>query len=126
MSDADVMVRLAEIEAQIQELKAVQDLLLRLLSTTRPLSSLLEYYGANETKEQALYRFLDELVELSRAPKHRHPTFTTFKVRLGELFPELRGDRQFVQLLIDTLKVERPAYRELYTYMASHHWPVWD
>jgi hypothetical protein len=46
--------------------------------------------------------------------------------RLGEIFPNLRGDRQFVQLLIDTLRVERPAYRDLYAYMDSHHWPVWD
>lgn len=126
MSDVDVKDRLAGIEAEIQELKAMQDLLLRLVSTIRPLSSLLKYYGANESKEQGLYRLLDELVELTRAPKHRHPTFNTFKVRLGELFPDLRGDREFVQLLIDTLKVERPAYRELHTYMASHHWPVWD
>jgi hypothetical protein len=126
VSDADVKSRLAEIEAEIQELKAMQDLLLRLLSTTRPLSSLLKYYGANETKEQGLYRLLDDLVELTRAPKHRHPTFNTFKVRLGELFPELRGDREFIQLLIDTLKVERPAYKQLHAYMASHRWPVWD
>ena len=126
MSDSDVMARLTEMENQIQELKAVQDLLLRLVSTTRPLAGLLEYYGANETKEQALYKFLDELVDLTRAPKHRHPTFSIFKVRLGELFPELRGDRQFVQLIIDTLRVERPAYRELHQYMASHRWPVWD
>jgi hypothetical protein len=126
VAESDVMARLAEIEAQIQELKAVQDLLLRLASTTRPLSGLLEYYGAKETQEQGLYKFLDELVELTRAPKHRHPTFGLFKIRLGELFPELRGDRQFVQLIIDTLKVERPAYRELHQYMMSHGWPVWE
>jgi hypothetical protein len=42
------------------------------------------------------------------------------------LFPELRGDRQFVQLIIDTLRVERPAYRELHRYMTSHGWPVWE
>jgi hypothetical protein len=126
VAESDVMARLAEIEAQIQELKAVQDLLLRLASTTRPLSGLLEYYGAKETQEQGLYKFLDELVELTRAPKHRHPTFGLFKIRLGELFPELRGDRQFVQLIIDTLRVERPAYRELHQYMTTHGWPVWE
>jgi hypothetical protein len=31
-----------------------------------------------------------------------------------------------VQLLIDTLRVERSAYRELHDFMAAHHWPVWD
>lgn len=126
MPDSDVPARLAAIESQLQELKSVQDLILRLLSTTRPLSNLLEYYGATETNEQALYRLLDELAERIRGPKHREPTFGLFNVRLGEIFPGLRGDRQFVQLLIDTLKVERPAYREVHRYMDDHHWPVWD
>jgi hypothetical protein len=124
--DSDITARLSAIELQLEELRAVQDLLLRLLSTTRPLSSMLEYYGATESKEQALYRFLDELVEQVRGPQHRQPTFASFKVRLGGIFPELRDDRAFCQLLIDTLKVERPAYRELHAYMARHRWPVWD
>jgi hypothetical protein len=126
VSDSDVTARLTELEAQVRELKSLQELVLRLLSTTRPLSSMLEFYGATESKEQALYRLLDELVERTRGPKHREPSFGLFKVRLGEIFPELREDRQFVQLLIDTLKVERPAYKELHGYMADHHWPVWD
>lgn len=126
MSDSDVTARLAAIESQLEELKAIQDLLLRLLSTTRPLSSMLEYYGSTESKEQALYRLLDELVEQVRGPQHRQPTFGAFKVRLGGIFPELRDDKEFFQLLIDTLKVERPAYRELHAYMVNHRWPIWD
>jgi hypothetical protein len=126
MSEPDVTTRLAALEAEVEELKAVQALLLRLLSTTRPLSGMLEYYGATESTEQALYRYLDEMVERIRGPQHGHPTFSAFQVRIGGLFPQLRGDRQFVQLLIDTLKVERPAYAELYRYMQQHHWPVWD
>ena len=47
-------------------------------------------------------------------------------MRLDEMFPQQRGDRTFVQTLIDTLKVDRPAYRELHVYMASHGWPSWD
>ena len=126
MPESDPTARLAAIEAQIEELKSIQELLLRLLSTTRPLAKLLEYYGATDTKEQALYRLLDELVERIRGPKFREPTFGSFVQRLGEIFPDMRGDREFVQLLMDTLRVERPAYRELHGYMAAHHWPVWD
>ena len=126
MPESDVTARLTELEAQVQELKAVQDLLLRLLSTTRPLSSLIEYYGATESTEQALYRLLDEMVERLRGPEHAQPSFGDFKLRIGGLFPQLRGDRQFIQLLIDTLKIERPPYQELYGYMTQHHWPVWD
>ena len=126
MSDADVTARLAALETEIEELRAVQNLLLRLLSTTRPLASVLEYYGATESTEQALYRYLDEMVERVRGPQRGQPTFSAFQVRIGGLFPQLRGDRAFMQLLIDTLRVERPAYAELYRYMNEHHWPVWD
>ena len=104
----------------------MQDLMLRLLSTARPLSSVLQSYGATESRERGLFRLLDELVENARGPTHLQPTFGHFKVRLGEIFPELRGDKQFVQLLIDTLRIERPAYRQLHAYMATHNWPVWD
>jgi hypothetical protein len=121
-----VNARLTALEKEVQELKAVQDVLLRVMSTTRPLSGMLEYYGATESKEQALYRFLDEMVEGVRGPEHRHPSFGAFRIRLAGIFPEYRGDRDFTQLLIDTLKIERPAYRELHRYMTDHHWPVWD
>ena len=104
----------------------MQELMLRLLSTAKPLSNLLQYYGATETREQALYRMLDDFAERISGPKHREPTFGQFKVRLGEIFPDLRDDRTFVQLIIDTLKVERPAYQQLHGYMTTHHWPVWD
>ena len=125
MSDADVTARLAALETEIEELRAVQSLLLRLLSTTRPLASVLEYYGATESTEQALYRYLDEMVERVRGPRHGQPTFSAFQVRIGGLFPQLRGDRAFMQLLIDTLKVERPAYQKLHAYATAQGWPQW-
>jgi hypothetical protein len=120
------MARIAELETEVHELKSMQELMLRLLSTTKPLSNLLQYYGATETREEAVYHLLDELAERIRGAEDRRPTFGPFKVRLSEIFPELRDDRQFVQLIIDTLKVERPAYKELHDYMATHRWPVWD
>ena len=126
MSDSDLLGRIETLEAQVQELKSVQDLLTRLLATTRPLDNVLEFYGATDAAEQALYGLLDELLAASRAPKPRQPTFSYFQMRLAEIFPALRGDRAFMQTLIDTLKVDRPAYRELHAYMAAHHWPSWD
>ena len=78
VSETDVTARLAAMESQIEELKSVQELLLRLLSTSRPISKLLEYYGATDTNEQSLYKLLDELVERIRGPKFREPTFGSF------------------------------------------------
>ena len=47
--------RLSRLEARVEELEALQQLLVRLMSTTRPLSDVLERWGATETQEQALY-----------------------------------------------------------------------
>ena len=44
---------------------------------------------------------------------------------MDSIFPSLRGDREFIALVIDTLKLERPAYRELHAYMAANNWPTW-
>ena len=125
MTDPEVLDRLSLLEAKVQELQSVQDLLLRLLSTSRPLAHLLEYYGATEASEKAFYGLLDELLASTQGPKARHPTFAYFQMRLGEIFPALKGDRAFIQTLIDTLKADRAAYRELYQYMAEHGWPNW-
>ena len=126
MAELDLQGRVEALETQVAELKSVQDLLMRLLSTTRPLANLLEYYGATDAAEQALYGLLDELLAASRGPKQRQPTFSFFQMRLSEIFPALRADRGFVQTLIDTMKVDRPAYRELHDYMTAHGWPKWD
>jgi hypothetical protein len=125
VTDQDVLDRLATLEARVQELQSVQDLLLRLLSTSRPLANLLEYFGATEAAAQALYQLLDEMLAGVHGPAPRHPTFNYFQMRLNEIFPALRGDRTFVQTLIDTLKTDRAAYRELHTYMTEHGWPAW-
>ena len=126
MTDLDLQGRVEALEAQVAELKSVQDLLMRLMSTTRPLANLLEYYGSTDAAEQALYNLLDELLAASRGPKPRQPTFSYFRMQLVEIFPALRADRAFVQTLIDTMKVDRPAYRELHAFMEAHGWPKWD
>jgi hypothetical protein len=32
------------------------------------------------------------------------------------------GDEDFARMVIDTLRVERPAYRELHAWATTHHW----
>jgi hypothetical protein len=122
----DLAARVGQLEVEMEELRAINDLVLRLLSTTRPLARVLEQYGATETQEQALYRLLDRLNERIRGPERDRTSFGVFKRGLFEIFGARQDDREFVQLLIDTLKIERPAYRELHQYMVSHRWPVWD
>ena len=37
----------------------------------------------------------------------------------------VRGNQQFVSLLLDTLKVDRAAYQKLYGYVSAEGWPKW-
>ena len=70
MSDTsnDPLARVADLEARVEQLEAVQELLLRLLSTTRPLAGVLEQYGATKTQEQAFYQLLDGLADRTNGP----------------------------------------------------------
>jgi len=111
-----------DLEARVAHLEMMQDLLFRLMSMTRPLSNVLEQFGATRTQEQELLKFLDELVERSRGPERGRPSRAHFEMHVGEILPSLRGNREFLQLLMDTLKVERPAYRELHEYMTAQGW----
>jgi hypothetical protein len=124
-TNPDLAARLADMEARIRELDAVQQLILRILSTTKPLDTVLEQYGATETQARALYKLLDELVTRVRGREQDRPTFAYFQMQLENIFPSLRNDREFTCLVIDTLKIERAAYRELSSYCATCGWPAW-
>jgi hypothetical protein len=100
----------------------MQDLLLRLVSISRPLSNMLEQFGATRTQEQDLLKFLDELCARCSGPERNHPSRAHFEMHVGQILPTQRGNKEFLQLLMDTLKVERPAYRELHDYMVKQGW----
>ena len=91
MADSDLSGRVEALETQVAELKSVQDLLMRLLSTTRPLANLLRFYGATDAAEQALYQLLDELLAASRGPRPRQPTLQLLPDAAGRDFPALRA-----------------------------------
>jgi hypothetical protein len=125
MSDSDnASSRLVDLEARVRELEAVQQLILRIMSTTKPLGGVLDQYGATETQEQEFYKLLDDLVVRAKGREQDQPTFAYFQMRLEQIFPALRHDHEFTQLIIDTLKVDRIAYRDFYAYTVAHHWPT--
>ena len=119
-----VDVRLSELEAHMAQLDMVQQLLLRLMAIMHPLSNMLGQYGATSTQEQELLHYLDELAgRVHSLERNRRPMFEHFEDRIGEILPALRNDPTFLRLIIDTLRVERAAYRELYDYMVEQGWP---
>ena len=75
---------------------------------------MLDQFGATETQQRAFYALLDTLVARARGREQDRPTFAYFEMQLDQILTALRGDRAFTRLLIGTLKLERPSYRELH------------
>lgn len=118
----DKPLTLADLDARLREVEAIQEMMLRILSTTKPLDNVLEQYGATDTQQRACYALLDDLATRTKGRQNELPTFPFFEMRMNEIFPAMRQDREFLRLIIDTLKVERAAYRSLHAYMAAHRW----
>jgi len=119
--DDDLAAKIADLDARLSEVEALQALTLRILSTTRPLDAVLAQYGASQAQQQALYRLLDSLAARTRGPERERPTRSYFQMQLTEIFPH-QEDRAFLDLIVDTLRIEQPLYRDLYAYMTAQGW----
>ena len=118
----DKPLTLGDLDARLREVEALQEMMLRILATTKPLDNVLDQYGATDTQERATYALLDDLAARTTGRENERPTFPYFEMKMGDIFPALRRDRAFLMLVIDTLKVERAAYRALHAYMTAHAW----
>jgi len=121
MSD-DTTPTLADLDARLRAVEALQELTLRLLSITKPLDNVLDHSGATETQKRATYALLDELATRAGGRENDRPTPGYFEMKLTEIYPAMRHDREFRCTIIDTLKVERAAYRALHEYMEANGW----
>jgi hypothetical protein len=118
--------RIAALEAKVQELDALVNLALRLLAVEKPISDLLKRFGASEAEELAVHQLLDEVAQRAQQGGIYAPSFGGFVNELNQRFPAVRGDREFVALLLDTLRIDRPAYQRLHAYVSSQKWPQWS
>ena len=117
--------RIAALEAKVQELDALVSLAFRLLSIEKPISAVLDRYGATETEDLAVHALLDDMAQRAEQGGMYAPSFGGFVGELFARFPSVRGNREFVSLLLDTLKLDRPAYRKLHAFISAQGWPQW-
>ena len=114
--------RVAALETKLQEVEAIANLALRLLAVEKPVSSLLGRYGATESEDLSVHALLDDVAMRAGQGGMYAPSLGGFANELGERFPAVRGDREFMSLLLDRLKMDRPAYRKLHDYMSAAGW----
>ena len=118
--------RIAALEAKVQELDTLVNLALRLLAVDKPVSALLERYGASEAEDVAVHALLDDLARRAEQGGMYAPSFGGFVNELYTRLPSIRGDKEFIALLLDTLRVDRPSYQRLHAYIAAQGWPQWS
>jgi hypothetical protein len=117
--------RIAALEAEIHELRALINVALRLSAADKPVSALLARFGATEAETLAVHALLDDVVKRVQAGGFYTPSFTGFLSDLVKVCPAARGDREFVVLLLETLKIDRPAYQQLHAFVSAQAWPQW-
>jgi hypothetical protein len=118
--------RIAALESKVQELETLVNLAIRLLAVEKPVSAVLERYGATEAEDLAVHALLSDMAARAERGGMYAPSFGGFINDLSERFPSTRGNREFVSLLLDTLKLDRPAYQKLHAYILREGWPQWS
>jgi hypothetical protein len=95
---------------------------LRLLSLEKPVSALLQSNGAGQAEELAVHALLDDLAGRVERGGICTPSLAGFEQELGQRFPKVRGNREFVSLLMDALKIYRPSYRAIHAFTFRERW----
>ena len=114
--------RLTALENKAQELEAMVALALRLLSLEKPVSALLQNYGASQAEELAVHAMLDDVARRAEQGGIYTPSLAGFEQELGQKFMKVRGNREFVTLLLDAMKIDRPTYRALHAFTVRERW----
>jgi hypothetical protein len=117
--------RIAALEAKVHELEALVNVSLRLSAADKPVSALLARFGATEAETLAVHALLDDIVKRIQAGGFYTPSFTGFLSDLGKVCPAAKSDREFVVLLLEMLKLDRPTYQQLHAYATAQNWPQW-
>ena len=75
--------RIAALEAKVHELDALVNLALRLIALEKPVSAMLERFGATDVENRAVHTFLDEVARRAEQGGMYAPSFAGFVERSG-------------------------------------------
>jgi hypothetical protein len=108
--------RIATLERRIDGLEGHFRLWAGLMTGLRPVRPLLARYGLTEDEQIDLFRLIEEMSE--RHDGGELPSFSEFVERVTGIAPVVHGDRAFVALLVEALRIERPDSAPLYQHFS--------
>ena len=104
--------RVIELEARVAELEARLAGVIRVVAASRPLGRVLAGYGVSADQERVVYAIVNEMAE--RHEQGQVASFAEFEERITHIIGQHHGDRRFVELIVDALRIEQPAFKRLY------------
>ncbi len=104
--------RMIDLEARVAELEARLEGVTRIVAESGPLARVLASHGVSADQERVIYAIIDEMAE--RHEQGRPAPFAEFEDRIISLVGQLHGDRRFVELIVEALRIERPKLKRLY------------
>ena len=107
--------QLGDIENRLAGLETQLNTALGILALTRPAATVLSRCGADQAQQQEFFRIIDDLTK--RVDSGASVSFSEFEDRVVDLVPSKRGDRKFFEMLIEAVKLERPAAKPMLDYL---------
>ena len=107
--------QLGDLELRLTGLEAQLNTALGIFALTRPAATVLSQCGADQAQQQEFFRIIDDLTR--RVDSGASVSFSEFEERVVDLVPSKRGDRKFFEVLIEAVKLERPAAKPMLDYL---------
>jgi hypothetical protein len=107
--------QLGDLENRIAGLETQLNTALGIIALTRPAETVLSRCGADQAKRQEFFHIIDDLMK--RVDAGASVSFSEFEDRVVDIVPSKRGDRKFFEILIEAVKLERPAAKPMLDYL---------
>jgi hypothetical protein len=102
--------RISDLEAKVETLEARLAGVLRVLSATKPLAAVLNSQGVTCDQARVLYFVVNDMA--TRVDRGEEVSFVEFEERISYLLAQ-HNDRRFIELVVEALRIERPALAQL-------------
>ena len=106
MLDRQIDSDVTDLQARVTDLEARVNTALGILALIRPAATVLRRLGVDSGQQKAFYQLIDEMTQ--RVADGSTVSYAAFAERVSEIVPSRRGDRKFLEVLVEALKLERP------------------
>jgi len=103
-------IRIDDLEARVATLETRLARVVKVMSATRPLAAVMNSQGVTPDQARVVYSVVNEIGK--RVDRGENVAFVEFEERITYLLAQL-DDRRFLELIVEAIRIERPALAHL-------------